>query len=55
MVYSSPDGKWTLSGYVKNLKNYAEKKSYFSMGMGGGGSMMIGEPRTYGAVLSVRY
>jgi len=55
MAYAHSDGKWTLSGYVKNLGDYAEKKSYFSMGMGGGGSLMIGEPRTYGAVFSVRF
>jgi hypothetical protein len=48
-IYSHPDGKWTLTGYVRNLENYAEKKNFMM------DSMMIGPPRTYGAVLSVRY
>lgn len=48
-IYSHPDGKWTLTAYVKNLENYAEKKNLMM------GTMMIGVPRTYGAVLSVRF
>lgn len=49
MIYAHPDGKWTLTGYVKNLENYAVKKNIMK------GSMMIGSPRTYGAILSVRF
>jgi iron complex outermembrane receptor protein len=48
-VYADPDGKWTLTGYVRNLEDYAEKKNFMM------NSMMIGPPRTYGAVLSVRF
>jgi iron complex outermembrane receptor protein len=50
LTYMNPDGKWTLSAYVNNLTNYAVKR--FLDGMG---NMMVGNPRTYGAVLSVRY
>jgi len=50
LVYSDPDGKWTLSGYVNNLGNYAVKQF-----LDGNGNLMIGNPRTYGAVLSVKF
>jgi iron complex outermembrane receptor protein len=52
-TYSHPGGIWTLSAYVKNIFNYAEKRSY--MNAGGNGSLTIGNPRTYGAVLSVKF
>ena len=26
LIYANPDGRWTLTGYVKNLWNYAEKR-----------------------------
>jgi hypothetical protein len=48
-IYESPDGKWTLTGYIRNLEDYAEKKNFMM------DSMMIGPPTTYGGVLSVRY
>jgi len=48
-IYADPTGKWTFTGYVKNFTNYAVKQS------GGTQQMMIGAPRTYGAVLTVRY
>lgn len=53
-TYAHPTGTWNLTGYVKNLTNYAEKTSYIVMG-GGRGTMMIGSPRTYGGVLSVKF
>jgi iron complex outermembrane recepter protein len=51
-IYSSPGGGWTLSAYVKNIWDYAEKRMYMS---GMGGMMSIGNPRTYGSVLSVKF
>jgi len=52
LTYTHSDGKWTLSANVKNLENYAEKTGY----MGGAvGQMMVGDPRTYSAVLSVKF
>jgi iron complex outermembrane recepter protein len=53
VVYNSSDGKWNLSAYVKNLENYAEKRSL--MNMAGDKLMSIGNPRTYGGVLSVKF
>ena len=50
LVYANPDGKWTFSGYVNNLGNYAVKQF-----LDGRGSLMIGNPRTFGAVLSVKF
>ena len=51
-VYAHPDGKWTFSGYIKNVFNYAEKRFMNAMGMY---NTTIGPPRTYGMILSVRY
>lgn len=45
--YTSPDGKWTLTGYVKNLTNYAEKRSLIDQ------TMSLSPPRTFGAILSI--
>jgi iron complex outermembrane receptor protein len=47
--YAHSDGKWSLTAYVKNLDDYAVKRGMMM------GSFQIGPPRTYGAVLSVRY
>jgi iron complex outermembrane receptor protein len=49
MTYSNPDRNWTLAGYVKNLEDYAVKRNLMES------SMMIGPPRTYGLVLSVKF
>jgi len=51
--YNHSNGMWTLSAYVKNISNYAEKRMY--MNAGGNGNLTIGNPRTYGAVLSVKF
>ena len=50
LVYTDPSGKFTLSGYVNNLTNYAVKRF-----LDGQNNMMIGNPRTFGAVLSVKF
>lgn len=49
-TYDSPEGKLRVSGYIKNLADYAAKQSYHSRGY-----ISVGDPRTYGIVLSVRY
>ena len=41
------------SGYVNNIENYAVKTSFMSGA--GGGTLMIGDPRTYGGVLSIKF
>ncbi len=52
LTYNSPDGKWTFSVYGRNLSNYAEKRSYFGEPVY---QMGVGNPRTYGAVLSAHF
>lgn len=47
--YRHPSGKWSLNAYVKNITNHAEKNGFMR------GDLRLGPPRTYGAVLSVRY
>jgi iron complex outermembrane recepter protein len=53
-TYADPSGKWTLTGYVKNVTNYAVKTSWTYMG-GGNASLMIGPPRTFGGILSLKF
>ncbi len=53
-AYTHSNGLWTISGYVKNITDYAEKRMYMSPG-GGAGITTLGNPRTYGAVLSVNF
>jgi len=51
-VYTNPDGKISLSAFVKNLEHYAVKRRYTA---GGKGGMSIDAPRTYGIALTVSY
>jgi iron complex outermembrane recepter protein len=51
-TYNNADGKYTLSAYVKNVRNYAEKRSYFGAPAN---ELRIGSPRTFGGVLSVKF
>jgi iron complex outermembrane recepter protein len=53
LIYNSADGKWSLTGYVKNLENYAEKRSLLNMA--GSKLLTIGNPRTFGGILSVKF
>jgi iron complex outermembrane recepter protein len=46
-------GVWNLNVYVKNATNYAVKTSW--NGMGGAGTLGLNDPRTFGAVLSVKF
>ena len=50
--FSPASGKWGLNAYVKNITNYAVKRSYMGMMSY---SMMLGDPRTYGISMSVRF
>jgi len=43
-TYNHPNGIWTLTGYVRNIFNYAEKTGYMGDPMN---QTMIGDPRTY--------
>lgn len=51
-TYIHSDGKWTLSAYARNVENYADKRGYFGDPVN---EMRVGSPRTYGAILTVRY
>ncbi len=53
LVYIHPNHLWSLTGYVKNIEDYAVKRSIMVQGQTS--DMMIGPPRTYGAVLSVKF
>lgn len=55
MSYRNPDGKWTLSAYVNNIFDYADKRMYQSPMGAGVGTLWIGNPRTYGAVFTLKY
>jgi hypothetical protein len=43
---------WPVLAYCKNIINYAVQKSYMGMQYY---TMMIGDPRTYGASSSVKF
>jgi iron complex outermembrane receptor protein len=53
LVYNDPSGNLSISAYCKNITNYAEKRSLLNMA--GTRLLSIGNPRTYGAVLSVKF
>lgn len=50
-VYTHPNNKLNFSIYVRNIENYAVKRGYY----GTMKKLIIGEPRTYGAVLSLKF
>lgn len=52
-IYANSDGRWTLSAYVRNIFDYANKVRYSARGVSR--SLTIGDPRTYGAVLSIKF
>jgi iron complex outermembrane receptor protein len=52
LTYTSPGGSWSLSAYGRNLTNYAEKRMYFGEPVY---QMSVGNPRTYGAVITARF
>jgi len=53
LIYGNPDGKWTFTAYVKNAEDYAVKRSLEVMQ--NVGTLMIGPPRTFGGILSVKF
>jgi iron complex outermembrane receptor protein len=52
VTLSHASGMWSFNAYIKNATNYAAK-NFLASGMGF--SMGITDPRTYGAVLSVKF
>jgi outer membrane receptor protein involved in Fe transport len=55
MVYAHPTGNWTITGYVKNIEDYAVKRSIFKNGPDNVSELTIGPPRTFGGILTVRF
>jgi iron complex outermembrane recepter protein len=53
VTFTHSSGMWTLNAYIKNATNYAAKN--FWMEGGGSAGLGISDPRTYGAVLSVKF
>lgn len=51
-TYNDPNDRWNFTGYVRNLEDYAVKNGYFPAP---DNQAYLGNPRTYGAILSVRY
>lgn len=47
--YAPSSGKWNINAYVKNIENHAEKVGLMR------GTLRLSAPRTFGAVLSVKY
>ncbi|MBN1625989.1 MAG: TonB-dependent receptor [Deltaproteobacteria bacterium] len=52
VLYAHPGGAWTLNFYMKNIENYALKRSLIGQG---GGELRLSPPRTYGGVITVRF
>lgn len=52
VTYTHSNGMWTLTGYVKNIFEYPVKAMYRS---DNGGFMSLDAPRTYGAILNIRF
>jgi iron complex outermembrane receptor protein len=48
-IYRSPGGKFSFTGYIKNIENHAEKRRLSNEEIG------IGPPRTYGVIFTVRH
>jgi iron complex outermembrane receptor protein len=52
MTYSAASNKWSLNAYVKNATDYAAKTMYMQ---GMESTLSISSPRTFGAVLSLKF
>jgi iron complex outermembrane receptor protein len=52
LTFNHANGIWSLNAYVKNAANYAAKNFFIAMGSN---NLGISDPRTYGAVLSVKF
>jgi iron complex outermembrane recepter protein len=53
VTFTHASGVWSLNAYVKNATNYAAKS--FWMNNAGSYNLGLTDPRTYGAVLSVKF
>jgi len=56
LSYTSPDTKWSVSAYVKNIENYAVPTSYVGPSPPSTTSyVVLDAPRTYGLVFSAKF
>ncbi len=58
VTYSDPDGRFTLSGFVKNIENDLQlinSPGSYSATLPNAASVAISEPRMYGVRIGVRY
>jgi iron complex outermembrane receptor protein len=53
LTFNHSSGIWSVNAYVKNATNYAVKN--FWMNTSGNYSLGLNDPRTYGAVVSVKF
>jgi iron complex outermembrane recepter protein len=51
-TFNHASGVWSANFSVKNIMNYAVKQSYFTQG---GGSLRIGDPRTYQIGVNIKF
>ncbi len=51
-TFNHASGMWSANFSVKNILNYAAKRSYFTQG---GGALRVGDPRTYQIGVNVKF
>ena len=54
LAYGTPDGRWNVQAYVKNLGDKVVKTASFGPPMPNVGSYALSDPRTYGVSLSAK-
>lgn len=58
LTYADPDGRLTISGFVKNIENDLQminSPNNYSASLPNAGNIAISEPRMYGVRLGIRY
>jgi len=51
-TFNHASGIWSANFSVKNILNYAVKRSYFAQGSG---ALRLGDPRTYQVGLNIKF
>ncbi len=56
LTYEPPGGRWSVTGYVRNLENTASYSAAFAYAFAGNVTLAgINPPRTFGGILKVRF
>ncbi len=55
VTFNHASDRWSLNAYVKNIDEYAAKTFWHATNPGADPELGISDPRTFGAVLSVRF